>query len=409
MATIQITLKSRKKRDGTYPVVIRIRHNKQYLDIQTNESVPISKFDKKRGRIIGDNSISNHLEELKELYSKKLRMFIGQNANREFDFEELKSFIVQKSKDEMTIKEFWDQIIVQLINSGRTGSATIYKSTYSILSGIIPLHGNFSTIGIKDLMEIEKVLRSRGNNWNSIGVYMRTFRAICNKAIQYNLISHEWYPFRNYKIRKEKTVPRVLNLHEIQRYFNAGFSPKSPLYKVWNVGKLLFMLRGINLRDLLFLTESNIKSGRIIYQRGKTGKMYSIKLDSRIIETFQTFKHERTSLLGLMLDSHIINPAQSNSSRALVSKRINKKLKLIGKKLEFKEPLTSYVFRYTYANVAKKLGFSKDLIAEALGHEYGNHVTNIYLELFDQEYLDSMATKILDSVTNQNNYSNQND
>src|SRR5690606_11258472 len=105
----------------------------------------ISKFDKKRGRIIGDNSISNHLAELKELYSKKLRMFIGQNANREFDFEELKSFIVQKSKDEMTIKEFWDQIIVQLINSGRTGSATIYKSTYSILSGIIPLHGNFST------------------------------------------------------------------------------------------------------------------------------------------------------------------------------------------------------------------------------------------------------------------------
>ncbi|GMQ30796.1 tyrosine-type recombinase/integrase [Algoriphagus confluentis] len=409
MATIQITLKSRKKRDGTYPVVIRICHHKQYLDIPTNESIPISKFDRKRGRIIGDNSISYHLEELKELYSKKLRMFIGQNTNREFEFEELKSFILQKSNDELTIKEFWEQIIVQLNNSGRTGSATIYKSTYSILSGIISLHGNFSTIGIKDLMEIEKVLRSRGNNWNSIGVYMRTFRAICNKAIQYNLICHEWYPFRNYKIRKEKTIPRVLSLQEIQRYFNAGFLPKSPLYKVWNVGKLLFMLRGINLRDLLFLTKENIKSGRIIYQRGKTGKIYSIKLDSRIIETFQSFEHDRISLLGLMLDFHIQNPVQSISSRALVSKRINKKLKLIGEKLEFQEPLTSYVFRYTYANVAKKLGFSKDLIAEALGHEYGNSVTGIYLELFDQQSLDNMATKILDSVTNQSNYSNQND
>lgn len=96
MATIQITLKSRKKRDGTYPVVIRIRHNKQYLDIQTSASVPSYKFDKKRGRIIGNNPLSHHLEELKELYSKKLRTFIGQNANREFDFEELKSMCQKK-------------------------------------------------------------------------------------------------------------------------------------------------------------------------------------------------------------------------------------------------------------------------------------------------------------------------
>jgi len=33
------------------------------------------------------------------------------------------------------------------------------------------------------------------------------------------------------------------------------------------------------------------------------------------------------------------------------------------------------MFRYTYANIAKQLGYSKDLIAEALGHEYGNKVT----------------------------------
>lgn len=382
MATIQITLKSRKKRDDTYPVVIRIRHDKQYFDIQTNLSVPNTKFDRKRGRIIGDTSISHHLEDLKDLYSKKLRVFVGNNANKDFNIDDLKSFILQKHQEEITIKEFWNQIIEQLVSSGRTGSAIIYKSTLSILSGIIPLHAKLSTVSLKDLLEIEKALRSRGNNWNSIGVYMRTFRAVCNKAIQFGLVSHEWYPFRNYKIRKEKTIPRVLSLEEIQRYFNAGFSPKSSFYKVWNVGKLLFTLRGINLRDLLFLTNANIKAGRIIYQRGKTGKMYSIRLDSRIIETFQTFEHDRISLLGLMLDSHIKNPPQSNSSRSLVSKRINKKLKLIGEKLEFKEPLTSYVFRYTYANVAKKLGFSKDLIAEALGHEYGNSVTGIYLELF---------------------------
>ena len=67
----------------------------------------------------------------------------------------------------------------------------------------------------------------------------------------------------------------------------------------------------------------------------------------------------------------------------------------------FQEELTTYVFRYTYANGARKLGYSKDLIAESLGHEYGNAVTGIYLELFDQQTLDAMAEHILEVVTNQ--------
>ncbi len=197
MATIQLTLKNREKRDGTFPVVLRIRHNKQYFDIPTNQSIPSSKFDRKRSRIIGDIPISNHLEDLKERFSKKLRAFTEENISKDFNFEELKSFILKKSQPELTIKDFWDQLSNQLLSSGRSGSAAIYKSTFSILSGIIPLNNvNFSSIGLKDLMEIEKVLRERGNNWNSIGVYMRTLRAVCNKAIQYNLVSHEWYPSR---------------------------------------------------------------------------------------------------------------------------------------------------------------------------------------------------------------------
>ncbi len=61
--------------------------------------------------------------------------------------------------------------------------------------------------------------------------------------------------------------------------------------------------------------------------------------------------------------------------------------------------LTTYVFRYTYANIAKQLGFSKDLIAEALGHEYGNSITGIYLEMFDLEMVDSMNERIINEVS----------
>jgi hypothetical protein len=44
------------------------------------------------------------------------------------------------------------------------------------------------------------------------------------------------------------------------------------------------------------------------------------------------------------------------------------------------------------------MGYSKDLIAEALGHEYGNKVTGIYLEQFDQQLLDKMTLAIYERV-----------
>jgi integrase/recombinase XerD len=45
------------------------------------------------------------------------------------------------------------------------------------------------------------------------------------------------------------------------------------------------------------------------------------------------------------------------------------------------------------------LGYSKDLIAEALGHEYGNSVTGIYLEQFDLKVVDSMNQALIDAVS----------
>ena len=58
----------------------------------------------------------------------------------------------------------------------------------------------------------------------------------------------------------------------------------------------------------------------------------------------------------------------------------------------------SYVFSYSYANVAKQLGYSKDLIAEALGHEYGNSVTGIYLEQFDKDIVDKMNQNLISAL-----------
>jgi len=45
-----------------------------------------------------------------------------------------------------------------------------------------------------------------------------------------------------------------------------------------------------------------------------------------------------------------------------------------------------------------QLNINKDIIAEALGHEYGNKVTGIYLEAYDKVLIDEMNQIILDKI-----------
>jgi len=78
--------------------------------------------------------------------------------------------------------------------------------------------------------------------------------------------------------------------------------------------------------------------------------------------------------------------------------RCNKNLKQVSNLSGLNLQLSTYWARYTWANVARTLGYSKDMIAEALGHSYGNRVTGIYLEDYPNEEIDEMNDIILRSV-----------
>jgi integrase len=399
MATIKIVLDQRRtKKDETFPVVLRIRHKDRYFDIKTNYSIHKNLFDEKKQLILGNMDANFNIEEQKEKYSKRIREFLKENINSAFDINILKRYVLQKPAEQTTIEEFWKEVIQQLLDSNRTGTARSYITTLSVISKIIDCNCMFSQVSYKDLIIIETTLLKRGVSVNGIAVYMRTFRAICNRAILYNVATLEWYPFRKYKIKKEKTTPRTISIIEMQKYFAYNIDTNNKLYKSWCIGKLIFMLRGINLTDLLLLKKSNVHNDRIIYKRAKTGKMYSVKILTQVQELINEFTDDTQYLFGNLMEHFNKVTLVEIKQYADFRKKLNKKLKKISKLVEIETPITTYVFRYSYANIGKQLGFSKDLIAEALGHEYGNSVTGIYLEMFDNDIIDMMNENIIKSI-----------
>ena len=397
MATLNLILDTRRARkDGTYPLIFRVRTKKKYFDIASGITLQPDQFDIKTSSVKDDLLLNEQLLKMKMHYISKLREYISDNIDYT-DLKEIKNHLCGKEASSYTLRSFWEQIINEMKSSNRYGNARVYSMTLSVIRKETDLEIPIKSFSYQKLLALEKNLYKRGMSCNGISVYMKTLRAVCNKAINYDIVGYEWYPFRKYKMKKEKTIPRTISIEEMKSYFNLNLSDTHHLYKSWLIGKLIFMLRGINIKDLLLLSSDNIKNGRIIYKRAKTGKIYSINYSDEAREILQEFEGNST-LLGMIKDKDFRN--KENLVKVIAQRRkvINNHLKKIGKTIETEEPITTYVFRYSYANIAKRLGYSKDLIAEALGHEYGNSVTSIYLEQFDLEVIDKMNNSIFGKI-----------
>ena len=399
MATINLVLdKRRALKNGAFPLVFRLRIEKKFIDIATGYKILEKDYDSKTNSIIDDIEVNIQLEKLRLKYTTKLREYVIDNIQSQ-DLVEAKKFILNKRSQEVLIEDFWKDEIESLKNKGKIGNARNYNTTLSAISNTINLKIPFDKLTLKMILELEENLYKRGMTANGISVYLRAFRAIYNKAIAVDLASLEKYPFRKFKIGKKKTVPKVLTIPELQTYFALELEEKNFLYRSHLIGKLLFLLQGINMRDLLVLSSDNIKSGRIIYKRAKTGRIYSIKLTSEMKSLLDKFQPNKYSLLGVIKDDEFNQPNLFISIYQQKLKVINSHLRKIGKLIKANEVLISYSMRYSYANTCRKLGYSQDLIGQALGHSsHGNQITSIYLEHFDNETIDDMNRKVITEI-----------
>ena len=399
MATIKLHLDLRRqKKDGTYPLVFMVVFNSKPIHIKTGISLTQDEYDFKNALIKNKPKLNLALYEQECIYRDKLHrlQLTHSSSPLAWNAAQIKSFLEEQESSTITLTAYWEKIIEHLLKCKRYGGAKVHRTSLNAVKKHLDINIPIQDFSYPMLISLEEAFFRTGVSVNGMGVYFRSLRFVCNSAIKENFAETSWYPFKNYKIRKTPTVPKVLNLKDLSRYFNYPIDPQHPDFFYWNIGKLLFMLRGINITDLLLLTKDNIKGEYLIYKRRKTNKIYSIKINEAIRASL-AYYHGNNTLLGL-INQEALNSPKIIEILTQKRKTINHHLKKIGTKLSILEPITTYVFRYSYANAAKQLGYSKDFIAEALGHEYGNSVTGIYLEQFDQDLINSMNNHIIKHI-----------
>jgi integrase len=220
---------------------------------------------------------------------------------------------------------------------------------------------------------------------NGISFYLRTLRAIINKAIKDGLIEETSYPFKNISIKAQKTRKRAVNKDVIKMVEALDVSKENNLQLYKDLFMFSFYNRGMNFVDIAFLKVKNIESGRLNYTRQKTGQQFSIKITDKskeIIDRYNDLKNPESYIFPIIYRKGKEYLDYRNAMRLM-----NKKLKKISNLLKLDVPLTTYVSRHSWATIAKRSGISTAVISEGLGHE-SEETTQVYLDSFENDVLD---------------------
>jgi integrase/recombinase XerD len=399
---IVISLDTRRsKKDGTFPLIMRVGHNERTTSIPLGIDLLEKDWDVKSRTVkksyIGSSSVTrlNNLIQKKKSDAMDVLLKLHETGQlAALSVTAIREKLVQQNTG-ASFFTYGNRLVDELIAANRIGTARSYRGLVNILKKF--QNGKdlqFSDITYTYLMKFETYHRNKGNEANGLAVYMRTIRAIYNKAIKEGIAEKEHYPFSNYKIKTVPTEKRALEWEFLKKILALHLKPEHPCFHARNYFLASYMMYGINFTDMAYLQKTDITNGRIMYRRKKTKKLYDIKITDSL-------EHIISYYANLSKDSAYIFPiikretlVQQDKDIQWARKRYNKKLKQLAEMCGIETNLTSYVSRHSFATQAMLQQIPLNAISTMLGHS-SLKTTEIYLKTLPSNILDDYNLRVL--------------
>ena len=202
--------KRRSRKDGKFPVIIRLGHYQKTTSIATGQAIPEECWDDRKKKIKGSFKGTEALFHLNNLLLKELVQYqdkinqLRESGELEFlSIKQLKNRLVGKNKYD-SFYEFGEAKVVELKATNRFGTAKNYQHLINVLRKFTKGRDvKFNEVNYEFLVDFERYHLSKpGNSINGVASYMRTLKAIFNRGIKAGIIKREAYPFYNYQIKK---------------------------------------------------------------------------------------------------------------------------------------------------------------------------------------------------------------
>ena len=390
------------REDNTYPIRIRITHNRKVKRIPT--SIYIDKKDVTKSGKIKNQQIVDQLEDIIRDYRKKATAL--SLTIEVMTIDELTEYLTKK--DEVLRIDFFEYADKWIEKHKDLHGLYIFNSMLNSLEQFLGRRKlDFKEINYKFLKKYEEHLGQR----RRLSLYMGKIRHLYNQAKEeYNdeEIGHiliPWSPFSRYSIPNiQPTRQRSITAEQVKQIFELPYKPnRFPTRPCcYNIAKdafiLSFCLMGMNSADLYLCEELTEEDGKITisYNRAKTASRrndnarMSVDIHPFLIPLFEKYRDPR--------NNKVFSFANRYCDYTQFNKSVNKGLKEIGELIGV-DDLEFYAARHSFATIARnELSYDKDLVGESLNHlDVKSRVTDIYIKK-DFSRINKMLFEVIDYV-----------
>ncbi len=396
--TIASILDKRKEnKNEKFPVKIRVTFKRIRKYYSTGKDLTIEEWN------ILPSVKSKNLKEIRESIENSFSLV---KSNVEvlaekggFSFDSLNLRLSKTTSDSINIA--FKIKIENLRKDERIGSMQICKNVINNIEKFAGSKISFESISVDWLKRFEKhLLIDKGHT--TIGIHMREIRTLMNEAKKAGIIKETQYPFGKdkYEIQTGEGNKKALTISQIGKIvnFSDGNETNEKYRDIWF---FIYLCNGINVADLVKLKFKNIHDGEICFVRQKTERTTKTRKEiraivsedmKRIIKRWGNKPQPENYIFPFITGKEDAEKRKSITKD--VTKRINTRMKLIGKHLEIGE-ITSYTARHSFATVLKRSGANIAFISESLGHN-DLKTTESYLASFEKEERQKNASFLTD-------------
>lgn len=385
--------KRRVKTDGTYPVCLNLLFKKKRSYVNLGYSVHTDFWSQEFGRITRGAKMKNisyandDISERLENGLKIISRFKSLGTLDNMAHSDLKKLIESNSTAIVSFSAYLDQIIEGFKCAGNTGQAKIYSGTKRFIENYGNKQGEylFDDINYSFLIYVETKFKPMfEGNKNGLSIYLRTIRAVWNRAIKEHVANPDKYPFKSYSIKNSKTHKTAISAEDMRKIADLDLLKGSKSWHSRNLFFFSFYTRGMNFIDIASLKVGNIENGRITYLRRKVKKPQSIKITENIQKILNQYIDEKSQ--GYVFPV-IENLNEIDKQVEKYHSEANHALKRWAKRLNLNPSLSFNTARHSWATIGKNMHLPIAVISQGLGHS-DIKTTQIYLDDFDQSVID---------------------
>ena len=218
---------------------------------------------------------------------------------------------------------------------------------------------------------------------NTSACYMRSLRSVLNRCGADGSTL-----FGDVCTSKETTRKRAVDEEALRKIRSLRLKEQSSYARARDAFLFSIMAMGMPFIDLAHLRKSDVKDGMIIYNRKKTGRRVTVKMEPCMQEIIDRYSKEDSPYLFPLLRSD-----SEKEYRSLLC-RYNRALAKLTTIMGLPLRLTSYTARHTWASMAYRKGIPLAVISKALGHS--SPVTTLaYLKEIDDSAIAQANKRLL--------------